>query len=171
MTDAEPQPRDLIIARLLVLALIVAFVALFPRALPDAPSRQGFVGGFLHPIEGFDHRLAMVAVGMWGVALGRPLIWTLPIAFPLVMAVGGSMSPASRSDGRPIFRAARSSCVRREPQRRWSGRPTCSKRSIFLRSTVALAVITVVCAAMPLWSFAHAAADALPPFWMGVRQL
>jgi urease accessory protein len=91
MTEAEAPPRALTLTRLLLLVLIVAFVALFPRALPNAPSRQGFVGGFLHPIEGFDHRLAMVAVGMWGAALGRPLIWTLPIAFPLVMAVGGVM--------------------------------------------------------------------------------
>ena len=36
-----------------------------------------------------------------------------------------------------------------------------------MRSTVALLVITVVCATVLLWSLA----DALPPFWTGVRQL
>jgi hypothetical protein len=40
-----------------------------------------------------------------------------------------------------------------------------------LRSAVALGAITIVCAAVPLWNLAHGAADALPPFWTGVRQL
>jgi len=31
----------------------------------------------------------MVAVGLWGSALGVPAIFLLPVAFPLVMAVGG----------------------------------------------------------------------------------
>jgi urease accessory protein len=31
----------------------------------------------------------MVAVGLWGAQLGAPAIWLLPVAFPLVMAVGG----------------------------------------------------------------------------------
>jgi urease accessory protein len=31
----------------------------------------------------------MVAVGLWGVFLGAPAIWLLPIIFPLVMAAGG----------------------------------------------------------------------------------
>ena len=31
----------------------------------------GFVTGFLHPITGPDHVVAMVAVGMWGAFLGR----------------------------------------------------------------------------------------------------
>jgi urease accessory protein len=31
----------------------------------------------------------MVAVGLWGAQLGPPAIWVLPVAFPLVMAVGG----------------------------------------------------------------------------------
>ena len=48
----------------------------------------GFVTGFLHPISGADHVLAMVAVGLWGAQLGAPAIWVLPIAFPLVMAMG-----------------------------------------------------------------------------------
>jgi urease accessory protein len=31
----------------------------------------------------------MLAVGMWGAQLGMPALWVLPVAFPLVMAVGG----------------------------------------------------------------------------------
>ena len=51
----------------------------------------GFVTGFLHPISGADHVLAMVAVGLWGAQLGAPAIWVLPLAFPLVMAMGGML--------------------------------------------------------------------------------
>ena len=49
----------------------------------------GFSHGFFHPIFGPDHVIAMVAVGLWGVFLGMPAIWVLPIVFPLVMAFGG----------------------------------------------------------------------------------
>ncbi len=48
----------------------------------------GFVSGFTHPILGWDHVAAMVAVGLWGAFLGRPAIWILPVVFPLVMAFG-----------------------------------------------------------------------------------
>ncbi|HEY5308706.1 MAG TPA: HupE/UreJ family protein, partial [Casimicrobiaceae bacterium] len=51
----------------------------------------GFVTGFLHPITGADHVLAMVAVGLWGAQLGAPAIWVLPVAFPLVMAMGAML--------------------------------------------------------------------------------
>ena len=51
----------------------------------------GFFTGFLHPISGIDHVLAMVAVGLWGAQLGPPAIWVLPVAFPLVMALGGML--------------------------------------------------------------------------------
>lgn len=49
----------------------------------------GFMSGFMHPIAGFDHVTAMVAVGILGAFLGRPAIWVLPVVFPLVMAFGG----------------------------------------------------------------------------------
>ena len=49
----------------------------------------GFVAGFLHPISGIDHLLAMIAVGIWGATLGRPLLIALPVTFPLLMVVGG----------------------------------------------------------------------------------
>lgn len=51
----------------------------------------GFISGFLHPIYGPDHVVAMVAVGMWGAFLGNPAIWLLPVVFPLVMAFGGAL--------------------------------------------------------------------------------
>lgn len=49
----------------------------------------GFADGFLHPVTGLDHMVAMIAVGLWGAQLRAPAIWLLPITFPLVMAVGG----------------------------------------------------------------------------------
>ena len=49
----------------------------------------GLVSGFLHPVTGLDHLIAMVAVGLWGAQLGAPAIWVLPVTFPLVMALGG----------------------------------------------------------------------------------
>lgn len=54
-----------------------------------AESASGFLAGVLHPLTGFDHLLAMVAVGIWGATLGMPLIWVLPVAFPMLMVVGG----------------------------------------------------------------------------------
>jgi len=50
----------------------------------------GFVSGFKHPLTGLDHLLAMVSVGLWGAFLGRPLIYALPVIFP-VMMVGGAV--------------------------------------------------------------------------------
>lgn len=49
----------------------------------------GFLSGLHHPVSGWDHILAMVAVGLWGAQLGAPAVWVLPIAFPMVMAFGG----------------------------------------------------------------------------------
>lgn len=51
----------------------------------------GFWSGVLHPVTGWDHVIAMVAVGLWGAFLGRPAIWILPVVFPLVMAMGGAL--------------------------------------------------------------------------------
>jgi urease accessory protein len=65
---------------------------------PVAAHTGGVVGGlqsgFLHPILGLDHVVAMVAVGLWGGILGRPAIWILPVAFPLMMALAGAAAVA-----------------------------------------------------------------------------
>lgn len=51
----------------------------------------GFISGFTHPIWGWDHLLAMLAVGIWGAQMGGSNVWSLPIAFPMVMAGGGAL--------------------------------------------------------------------------------
>ena len=49
------------------------------------------VSGVHHPVSGWDHVLAMIAVGLWGAQLGRPAVWLLPVTFPMVMALGAML--------------------------------------------------------------------------------
>jgi urease accessory protein len=72
-------------------ALLGCFALLAEPALAHTGTGGvgGFQSGFMHPILGPDHVIAMVAVGLWGVFLGASAIWVLPIVFPLVMTLGG----------------------------------------------------------------------------------
>ena len=77
------------------LALMLATMLATPAAAHFDPSLSGgFLAGFRHPLSGPDHLLAMIAVGLWGAFLGRPLIYLLPVIFPTVMAFGGAMGMA-----------------------------------------------------------------------------
>ncbi len=78
--------------RIFVHAAVAVLAATAAAAHEDEAAGGGFVTGFLHPIFGWDHVAAMVAVGLWGAFLGAPAIWALPVAFPLVMAVGGGLA-------------------------------------------------------------------------------
>ncbi|MEJ8571200.1 HupE/UreJ family protein [Microbaculum marinum] len=83
--------------RTLLLSFFVIAISLAPEvanAHTGTGMSGGFVSGFAHPILGWDHVVAMVAVGMWGAFLGAPAIWLLPIVFPLVMAIGTVMGIA-----------------------------------------------------------------------------
>jgi urease accessory protein len=73
----------------LFLAATLSGIAAPAIAHVQSGQAAGFVTGFLHPISGLDHVLAMVAVGLWGAQLGAPAIWLLPVTFPIVMALGG----------------------------------------------------------------------------------
>jgi len=76
--------------RSFALALLAGLALASPALAHDGEGiAGGLASGFLHPLSGADHLIAMVAVGLWGAQLGAPAIWLLPIAFPLVMAVGG----------------------------------------------------------------------------------
>lgn len=52
---------------------------------------RGLITGIQHPVSGFDHALAMLAVGLWGAQLGTPALWLLPVVFPMMMAGGAFM--------------------------------------------------------------------------------
>lgn len=76
------------------LAIALALAADPAAAHTGTGVTGGFTSGFQHPLLGFDHLLAMLAVGIWGAQMGGRLIWKLPVAFPLVMAVGGLLGMA-----------------------------------------------------------------------------
>jgi urease accessory protein len=83
-------PRFLLSFMLLVLAVSCPGTSAFAHAQEGVAG--GFASGFSHPLTGPDHLIAMVAVGLWGAQLGQPLIWILPMTFPLVMAFGGLLA-------------------------------------------------------------------------------
>lgn len=75
--------------------IVAAVFSLIFSPSAHAHVQQGqaisFLTGLEHPVSGLDHVLAMVAVGIWGAQLGNPAIWLLPIAFPMMMALGAMM--------------------------------------------------------------------------------
>ncbi len=73
----------------LVLSLLLCLVSFSALAHTGEGAEGGFISGFLHPVFGWDHVIAMVAVGLWGAFLGIPAMWVLPVVFPMVMALGG----------------------------------------------------------------------------------
>ena len=81
-------------SRLFPVALVLLAALWAPSSLAHVQQSEayGFVTGFLHPVSGADHVVAMIAVGLWGAQLGAPAIWVLPVAFPLVMAMGGMLA-------------------------------------------------------------------------------
>ena len=51
---------------------------------------HGFSGsGLLHPLTGFDHLLAMLAVGAWSAQLGGRALYVVPGCFVGMMLLGG----------------------------------------------------------------------------------
>jgi len=51
-----------------------------------------FASGFLHPLMGVDHLLAMVGVGVWATQLGKRATWLVPAAFVAVMIAGAGLA-------------------------------------------------------------------------------
>lgn len=84
-----------------------AFLLVLLSALPaqahvlDGPL-GGFGSGFGHPLAGFDHLLAMLAVGLWGAQMGGRSVWTLPATFPMIMCVGGIIGMTGVLPDQPI---------------------------------------------------------------------
>lgn len=55
----------------------------------------GPAAGFMHPLTGADHLLAMFSVGVLSARIGGRAIWTVPGAFVALMLVGGALGIAN----------------------------------------------------------------------------
>jgi urease accessory protein len=54
----------------------------------------GLGQGFLHPLTGVDHVLAMAAVGLIAASVGGRGLWAVPLSFLAMMAIGGALAGA-----------------------------------------------------------------------------
>ncbi len=78
----------------LAIALFAANTAL---AHTGVTATHGFGAGFIHPLLGVDHLLAMVAIGLWAAqsaGRSRRALWTIPAAFVAAMAGGAALALA-----------------------------------------------------------------------------
>lgn len=73
-------------------ALIAAAVVAAPSiamAHTSADPSASLAHGFVHPVGGIDHLLAMIAVGTLAFILGGRARWLVPVTFVVMMALGG----------------------------------------------------------------------------------
>ena len=77
---------------MLTVPLLLVAGSAHAQASPDPVA--GLIAGFAHPILGFDHFLAMVAVGLLSAQLGGRAVWTVPAAFVVCLGFGGAVGLA-----------------------------------------------------------------------------
>lgn len=70
------------------LAFLLMSVLLYVFYFADI-SLLDLSSGFSHPLEGWDHIVTMLGVGIWAAQLRGKAIWLLPTTFVSVMSLGG----------------------------------------------------------------------------------
>lgn len=73
------------------LLLIVGWCLLLPastHAHTSGIANHGWHDGFAHPLHGWDHLLAMIAVGLWAAQHRGRAVWMIPATFVTVMGLG-----------------------------------------------------------------------------------
>jgi urease accessory protein len=73
------------------LLALFALAPLMAQAHPGHGPANSFASGLNHPLSGWDHILAMVAVGLWAAQMGGRSLWAVPAAFVSLMTVGGAL--------------------------------------------------------------------------------
>ncbi len=73
------------------LRIAAVSLALVPTVAFAHPGHEGpgLAAGFLHPLGGVDHIIAMVAVGLLAARLGGRALWLVPASFVGTMTVAG----------------------------------------------------------------------------------
>ncbi len=77
--------------RILTSTLILAGLSGSAFAHTGVDHAAGLVHGFMHPVGGLDHVLAMVAVGLFAAVIGGRALWLVPASFVSFMLVGGGL--------------------------------------------------------------------------------
>lgn len=87
--------------KILAPLLAVALGALSTPALAHTGHGAGFAlsDGFLHPLQGADHLLAMLAVGLWAAQIGGRALWALPLTFVVAMTCGALAATVGLAPG------------------------------------------------------------------------
>lgn len=80
-----------------ILLLLVVF-SVFPLLAHAHPGHEGhdltwdFAAGLGHPLTGWDHLLAMAAVGAWASVAGGRSRWLIPITFLATLVLGALLA-------------------------------------------------------------------------------
>ena len=77
-----------ILSRTLIWGLLL-FSPVLAVAHPVGGALNGWNDGFDHPLHGWDHLVAMIAVGLWAAQQRGRLVWLMPLTFVGIMSLGG----------------------------------------------------------------------------------
>ena len=73
---------------------MVSLLGFSPMVFLHSYGGGGILSGFLHPLLGLDHLLAMLAVGILSAQIGGRALWTVPATFVGTMAIGALLGIA-----------------------------------------------------------------------------
>ena len=76
----------------LMVCLLLGSATQVAWAHPGHAGHHEFADGWWHPLQGLDHLLAMVAVGLLAVRIGGHGIWIMPCTFLGSMLLGGALA-------------------------------------------------------------------------------
>lgn len=76
------------------LTTLIAAAPTLALAHPGHEHSTSFMSGFMHPMGGLDHLLAMIAIGLWAASMGGKALWAVPAAFVGTMILGGALGMA-----------------------------------------------------------------------------
>ncbi len=85
--------------RMKKILMAVAALTMPTLAMAHPGHGGGLLDGLTHPLTGWDHLLAMVAIGMLAAQMKGRALWALPAAFVAALAVGGVMGLAEVTVG------------------------------------------------------------------------
>lgn len=74
--------------------IFFVFASVAALAHPGHDGAGGLAHGFVHPVTGIDHVLAMIAVGVLAAQYGGRALWLVPLSFLVAMAAAGAIGMA-----------------------------------------------------------------------------